>query len=159
MAQGTTILPDPTQLHLRQLSATDAGILAIVEATALATPCPICGEPSGRVHSRYVRTVADVPWHGMAFRLQVHVRRFFCVRADCARAIFTERLSGVVLPSARKTVRLAEAIRLVGCLVGGEAGRRLLAAVGITTSPEHHPAHGLSDAVATSSHSTGAQRR
>ena len=83
MAQVTTILPDPTQLHLRELSAAETGIIAFVETTARSTPCPICGAPSERMHSRYVRTVTDVPWHGIAFRLRVHVRRLVCERADC----------------------------------------------------------------------------
>jgi transposase len=131
-----TILPDPTQLQLVRLSSTERGIMAIVEAAVASRPCPLCGAPSVRVHSRYVRRVTDVPWHGVPFRLQVHVRRFVCARADCARAIFTERLPGVVLPYGRKTLRLSEAIRLVGCLLGGEAGRRLLVELGMATSPD-----------------------
>lgn len=78
------------------------------------------------MHSRYTRQVADLPWSGVAVRLQLHVRRFFCDQPTCPRAIFTERLPGVVAPSARRTVRLSQLVELVGFLLGGSAGSRLL---------------------------------
>ena len=126
-----TILPDPTQLGLVRLSASDTCITAVVETLASGTPCPLCGEAATRVHSRYVRTVADLPWHGVAFQLRLQVRRFFCEQAGCPRAIFTERLPTVVAPYARRTVRLAEVLQLVGWVAGGAAGSRLLVALGL----------------------------
>ena len=78
-APVTTILPDPTQLHLLHLlhlSATATEITAAVQTAASSAPCPLCGRFSRRVHSRYVRSVADVPWHGVPFRLRLQVRRF-----------------------------------------------------------------------------------
>jgi transposase len=78
------------------------------------------------VHSRYTRQVADLPWCGVAVRLQLQVRRFFCDQPTCPRAIFTERLPGVVAPYARRTVRLSQLVELVGLLLGGSAGSRLL---------------------------------
>ena len=126
-----TILPDPNQLGLLRLTASDTSITAVVEALAPSTPCPVCGEAATRIHSRYARTVADLPWHGVAFRLQLRVRRFFCEQARCPRAIFTERLPTVVAPYARRSVRLTEVLQLLGGLVGGEAGSRLLVALGL----------------------------
>src|SRR3954449_11100145 len=29
-------------------------------------PCPTCGEPSPRIHSRYLRQLHDLPWQGRA---------------------------------------------------------------------------------------------
>jgi transposase len=130
-ASTGTILPDPAQLHLRQLRATDQGITALVSTTASAVPCPICRHLAARVHSRYTRSVADVPWHAVSFRLELHVRRFFCDRPDCPRRIFTERLPGVVAPYARRTQRLAAWVREVGFALGGKAGARLLSALGV----------------------------
>lgn len=121
-----TVLPDPTQVELVTLSATATGITAIVQARASSTPCPVCGCLAQRVHSRYVRHVADLPWHEVPFRLHLHVRRFFCDQAECPRVIFTERLSRVVAPYARRTMRLAQLVELVGFLLGGAAGSRLL---------------------------------
>lgn len=126
-----TILPDPTQLRLIQLVADRGCITACVATAAPSSPCPLCGQPATRVHSRYVRQVADLPWQGIAFRLELQVRRFVCTCSDCPRTIFTERLPGVVAPYARKTVRLAELLGRVAFALGGAAGRRLLATLGI----------------------------
>lgn len=130
----TTILPDPAQLHLLYLSATATTIMAVVATSAPRVLCPLCGRPSARVHSRYVRSVADVPWHGVPFRLCLHVRRFFCDEPTCPRVIFTERLPGLVAPRARRTERLTAWLREVGFAVGGEAGARLLHALGLSVS-------------------------
>jgi hypothetical protein len=32
--------------------------------------CPLCGRDSSRVHSRYLRTVSDLPWHGISVELE-----------------------------------------------------------------------------------------
>jgi transposase len=63
---------------------------------------------------------------GCAVRLELHVRRFFCSNAECARQIFTERLPTVVALYARRTTRLADLFTLIGCALGGEAGKRLI---------------------------------
>jgi transposase len=140
MALSATILPDPERLHLIHLVATGAEITAVVATTAVRAVCPLCGRSSSRVHSQYVRAVADVPWHGVPFRLRLHVRRFFCDEPTCPRAIFAERLPGLVAPHARRTDRLDAWLRAVGFALGGEAGTRLLHVLGLTatrpTSPD-----------------------
>ena|GEM_PF-1058845 len=140
MATEATILPDPKRLQLVRLTATDGCITAVVETTRAAAECPICGSASTRAHSRYVRRVADLPWHGVGFRLQVHVRRFFCDHLSCARRIFTERLPGVVAPYGRRTARLEEWLeewlRELGFALGGEAGARLVRSLGLLASPD-----------------------
>lgn len=133
-ARLTTILPDPTQLHLIHLSSTAAEITAVVQTAAESASCPLCGRCSSRVYSRYVRSVAHVPWHGVPFRLRLHVRRFFCDEPTCSRTIFAERLPGLVAPHALRTARLAAWLRAVGFAVGGEAGERLLHALGLSVS-------------------------
>lgn len=75
MAPSTspTILPDPAQLEVVTLQASATEITAVVQARATRSACPVCGTVSGRIHSRYVRQVRDVPWHEIAFRLQLCV--------------------------------------------------------------------------------------
>ena len=131
-----TILPDPSQLRLRRLTTSHQGITAVVETYASAVPCPVCGHLAVRVHSRYTRWVADIPWHAVSFRLELHVRRFFCDRPDGSRHIFTERIPGVVAPHARRTHRLAAWVHAVGFALGGNAGARLLATLGIEASAD-----------------------
>jgi transposase len=98
--------------------------------------CPLCSVLSSRIHSRYVRTLADLPWNGIPVRLRLTVRRFRCRTDTCDRRIFTERLPGIVAPYARRTARCAEALELIGFIVGGEAGARLLVRLGMRGSPD-----------------------
>ena len=131
-----TLLPDPTCLHLRLLDASDSAITAVVTTTSQETECPLCHQCSARIHSRYVRAVADLPWMGCAVRLELHVRRFFCSNSECARQIFTERLPNVVVPYARRTTRLTDVFTLIGFALGGEAGKRLMTGMGLSASPD-----------------------
>src|ERR1700722_19999291 len=55
--------------------------------------CPLCGQPSERVHGNYGRTVADLPCGGRRVILKLSVRKFVCGSSTCPRRIFTERLS------------------------------------------------------------------
>ena len=41
-------------------------------------PCPLCATPARRIHSRYERTLADLPWAQYRVRLQLRVRKWFC---------------------------------------------------------------------------------
>ncbi len=131
-----TILPDPEHLRLQSLCSDDRGILATVTVTVTAiapsSRCPSCPRPSRHVHSRYVRHLSDLPWHGIAFRLHLQARRFFCDQADCSRRIFAERLPRLVAPSARTTLRLAQVLHQVAVALGGAAGRRLVATLGVS---------------------------
>ena len=83
-----TLLPDPTCLHLQLLNTSETTITAVVATTSEEAECPLCHGRSARMHSRYVRSVADLPWMGCAVRLELHVRRFFCPTPQCSRQIF-----------------------------------------------------------------------
>jgi len=131
-----TLLPDPNCLHLNLLDASETTITAVVTTTAEEATCPFCQKCSARIHSRYTRTVADLPWMGCVVRLELHVRRFFCTNPECTRQIFTERLPSVVAPYARRTTRLADLFTLIGFALGGEAGKRLVAGMGLAASPD-----------------------
>src|SRR6185437_3902340 len=108
-----TILPAPDQLDLIKLTTAAQTIIALVQSHQAANCCPLCHHPSSRIHSRYIRHLLDLPWHGVAMRVELHVRRFFCDESSCRRRIFTERLPQVVAPYARRTARLDEWFRLV----------------------------------------------
>ncbi|MDP9480793.1 MAG: ISL3 family transposase [Actinomycetota bacterium] len=92
--------------------------------------CPGCGRGSSRAHSRYSRTVADLPWHGIPVTIRARVRRFFCDEASCGRRIFCERLPDVAA-RARKTDRLEEALLAIVFELGGRAGARLAEELGL----------------------------
>jgi transposase len=107
--------------------------LAITAPTAA---CPVCGSDARRVRSRYTRRLEDLPCLGRRVRLRVAVRRFVCPRSDCPRRIFAERLPGFAAPRARTTDRLGQTQTDIGSSLGGEAGSRLAARMGMTTSPD-----------------------
>ncbi len=130
-----TLLPKSQGLKLQDVAINAEMVSLSVESTCPSACCPVCGQRTARLHSRYLRTLADLPWGGRPVRLSLRVRRFRCSRSECPRRIFAERLPSVVEPYARKTARLREILRLVGFALGGEAGGRLLWRLGMMASP------------------------
>jgi transposase len=61
----------------------------------------------------------------------IQVCKFFCDNPACTRRIFTERIPEVATPWARKTMRLMQKIQAIGLALGGAAGARLAAQLGI----------------------------
>ena len=96
--------------------------------------CPDCHAPSSRVHSRYERRLADLPWQGRPVTVRIRARRFLCAEPACPRRTFAERLPGIARPSARRCERLADIQRQVALALGGEAGARLSARLAMPTS-------------------------
>jgi hypothetical protein len=47
-----SLVPDPTQLHLLGLAGDASGISAPVTTMSPHACCPVCRQPSSRVHSR-----------------------------------------------------------------------------------------------------------
>jgi transposase len=112
-------------LTVDQLLPASDRIVVIARSEGNHAACPLCRQPSARIHSSYARRLADLPWQGRVVELQVRVRRFRCATADCRRRIFAERLAAVVPPKARGTVRLRQAQQQIGLALGGEPGSRL----------------------------------
>ena len=133
---AATLSPSPLELHLDGFEVEARWIIIHVTARRPVARCPSCDQLSDRVHSRYTRTLVDLPWHGIPVRLCLHSRRFFCRTPACTQRIFTERLPKTVQPYGRKTLRLEAALQLLGLFLGGEAGGRLAREFGILTSPD-----------------------
>ena len=120
----------PRGLKLESLSIETGRVSISVGSDSTRSPCPVCGHRSARAHSRYLRTVSDLPWHGISVTLKIHARRFFCDDPSCKRRIFCERLPEI-RPRARKTFRLEEALLAIALELGGRAGARLALELGI----------------------------
>src|SRR5512145_152141 len=129
-------LPDATSLRLDAWHLDTAVSLLTVSVTSTQTsvPCPVCALPATRIHSRYTRTLADLPWAAYRVRLQLRVRKWFCGDSACVRRIFTERLPTVAAPWARRTRRLVQLLVALGLALGGRAGGRLSCAWDIAVS-------------------------
>ncbi len=132
----STINPDPCCVQLEGIHPHADGLTIILRTSRKVVPCPDCDQRSDAVHSWYQRTLADLPWQGVAVRFLLNTRRWFCRNPACTRSIFTERLPDLVDPSARRTIRLATVIDAVAFALGGEAGHRLVVTLGLTLSPD-----------------------
>lgn len=98
--------------------------------------CPACRTVSRAPHSTYIRRPADLPSLGRRIRLELAVRRFYCVDATCSRRTFAEQLPGLLDVRARRTRRLAAAQRAVAVAVGAEAGARLAVQLAMPVSAD-----------------------
>ncbi len=134
MSESRTVLPSPKLLNLIGVRAEENAITLSAQTSTSAARCPACGKRSARVHSRYMRTLADLPWQGIPVTVHLHVRRFFCDEAACERSIFAERLPGVAAPYGRRTERLDNWFMHVSFALGGDAGARLLKDLGVVVS-------------------------
>jgi transposase len=135
MATDAAVLIPPS-LRVAALLLDDGRVTIRAVSEATDVRCPVCGEPTDRVHSRYHRTLADLPWAGMVVRVQVHARKFFCANPSCPRAVFAERLDGVAAAWARRTDRQRAALGAIAFALGGEAGARLALRLGMPVSPD-----------------------
>src|SRR5919112_5506821 len=134
--QPQHLLADPEAIRLEKIIQHDSSLTLVVRATRTQAECPRCHRPSSRVHSYYTRSPADLPWHGVPIKLELRTRRFRCRNSLCTKRIFCERLPQVVSYYGRKTVRLDDALRLIGFLLGGEAGARATTKLAMATSPD-----------------------
>ena len=111
-------------------------MMMIVSATGGGGTCPHCGVHSCHVHSRYCRTLRELPCHGTVVRICLRTHRFYCRVRDCRCRIFTQRLPTVASPYSRQTCRHRDALLAIGYALGGEAGCRLAAQLGIHASAD-----------------------
>ena len=127
------LLPKLHLLHLDSydLLTSEHRLTLNLTSTQIPAACPLCGQPSHRVHSRYERTLADLPCVSFSLTLIIQVCKFFCDNPSCCRRIFTERFPEVAAPWARKTQRLVEHLQAIALSLGGQAGARLCAHLGL----------------------------
>lgn len=128
------LFPFP-DVELDDLRIDDTRLTLIATSTRHAAVCPQCQALSARIHSRYTRTVADLPCVGRQLSLLLRVRRFFCDGPSCPQKTFAERFGAALPVYARRTARLHDALRRVAFAAGGEGGARLAHVLAMPTSP------------------------
>lgn len=89
----STLVPNPRILEIEGFISDRDSITIKMRSTQSVAACPRCDHSSRRIHSRYVRHLADLPWAGVAVRIDLKVKKFFCDHGACAQKIFTERLA------------------------------------------------------------------
>ena len=67
----SNVLADPVDLKLVrwELDPVQAIIALNLTSQPTSRPCPLCQVPSERLHSRYKRRLADLPWGRWSVRL------------------------------------------------------------------------------------------
>jgi transposase len=133
MTQGT-LLPNLSEVKLICLRPKDGAIQMELQACRAVSACPLCGTPSRRVHSHYSRRLGDLPWERLPVRILLFTRKFFCEDGGCRRRIFTEPFPGVASRYARRTLRATKALNWITLALGGQAGARLAARLGLMAS-------------------------
>ncbi|WP_241003047.1 ISL3 family transposase [Streptomyces sp. CB01881] len=98
--------------------------------------CPHCSRPSGRVHGRYVRRLADAAVGGRAVVVELVVRRFRCLNGACSAVTFAEQVEGLTMPHARKTPLLRSVLLSIACALAGRPGARLAALLGMRAAKD-----------------------
>ena len=127
-------LPLPDGIFISSVRTSVTELVVHIACWNSCAACPLCQQPSERVHGDYVRTVADLPCAGRRVILSLTVRKFVCATPTCPRKIFTERLSELVQSYARMTNRLREALVALGLATSAEVSERLAPSLGMRVS-------------------------
>lgn len=110
-------------------------IEAGVRSTHHAAKCPYCGRRSSHLHSRYERTVDDIPVHGLRVILKVEVSRYRCLNPKCSHSTFVEQCAGVTEKYQRRTPEQRRQLQDILGLVASTVGARQCASLGMGISP------------------------
>src|SRR2546430_1686512 len=103
-------LPAGNSLAVRQVQVDESESWVKIEvvSTQSGGRCPLCGQRSTSVHTKYWRRLGDLPWCGLRVELHLQVHKYFCKVPTCQRRIFTERLPEVTRPHGRQTRKVRQ---------------------------------------------------
>ena len=127
-------LPLPDGVCISSVRTTTTELVVHIACRRLCAACPLCQQPSERIHGNYVRTVADLPCAGRRVILSLTVRKFVCGTPACPRQVFTERLPDLVQSYARMTNRLRDALVALGLAASAEVSERVAPSLGMLVS-------------------------
>ena len=132
---GNELLPPSGSLQVTDLEQCDGG-WSFRATGPDQERCPGCQQISNSRHSRYVRTLKDLPVLGVPLSLKVRVNRFRCRNLGCAILFVAGTLAGVAEFRGRRTCRADVILRLIGHALGGRPGERLIARLGLPVSDD-----------------------
>jgi transposase len=124
------LLPHLRGLWVERIEPAEAGVVIEARSRAAGAGCPACGTWSSRVHSGYVRTLADGPAGGRPVLIRLAVRRFLCRNPACKAVTFAEQVDGLTGRYLRRSLPLLGLLAQVALALAGRAGARLAAALG-----------------------------
>lgn len=130
----TVLLPHLALLVIDGVAADVNGVQIRGHARATRSRCGRCGRESNRVHSRYVRTLADAVIGGRPAAIRFAARRFFCDNPYCTAVTFAEQVPDLTARYARRTALLRGVVIAIALALAGRPGARLAATLGMTIS-------------------------
>lgn len=126
----------PLNLPLNASSIEVKGNYLVIQASAIQPhcACPACGHNSFRIHSKYIRMLADLPVSGHLVKVTIVSRKYFCDNPQCLRKIFTERFTGEIIPYQRRFNRSNHLLSNIALELGGNKGALISRLVGLPVS-------------------------
>lgn len=124
------LFPHLRGLYVEQVQPAGTGVVMQARSRAAGAACPGCRAWSSRVHSGYVRTVADGPAGRRPVVIRLTVRRFLCQNPACQTVTFAEQVDGLTGRYLRRSLPLLGLLAQVGLALAGRAGARLAATLG-----------------------------
>ncbi|MEU7061742.1 transposase family protein [Streptomyces sp. NPDC046197] len=124
---------------IENVVASGGSVVVRARTAADQAACPACGTVSSRVHSRYVRRLADSAVAGRAVVIELQVRRFRCRQRACRQATFAEQVDGLTFRHGRRSTGLQAVLERLAVMPAGRAGVRLAHALALRA---HHPRRG-----------------
>ena len=118
-----------------RLEHTETGWQAEAEGPACAS-CPECAVTSRSRHSRYWRTLRDLPAQGSIVTLRIRSSRWRCRNDLCQKKFFSTPLATIAAAYERQTSRANAVTLMVGRALGGRAAERLMSRLGMPVSDD-----------------------
>ena len=100
-------------LRVTETKKIEKTIYITCEISKNESECPFCNHSSNVIHSKYIRTISDLPIQNNEVKLLLVTRKFFCSNPECNNKTFSERFC-FVKPKAVKTNRLINYINGIG---------------------------------------------
>ena len=96
--------------------------------------CPYCSHQSDKIHSRYMRTLCDLPAFGKVIHLRFHARKFFCLNDNCRKKTFAEQPGNEIFRYRRRTRRCEVCVHRHALCMPSQQCSTLLKGSGINVS-------------------------
>lgn len=122
------------EVQIEEVAVDSECVRVRARAVAVRVGCPGCGMLSSRVHSRYVRRLADNAVGGRPVVIELQVRRFRCGELACPRATFAEQISGLTFRHGRRSTGLHSVLQQLALMLAGRAGSRLASVLDVRAS-------------------------
>ena len=141
------LFPHFALLHVSAISVLGSTLRISARCSQPSAACPGCGVDSSRVHSRYLRSIADAAVGGQNTVINLTVRRFFCDAAGCPKKTFAEQVPTLSYRYGRSTLQMRRVHEPVRLALAGLAGARLTEtmAVGLGRDAMIRPVRALPD--------------